>query len=196
MSWHVLSSTYFDFDRFASESKADTLPQHLLPEIADRLNAPIHQPLAENLRRSDKVLSRLYGRPEHWALARRVLEELSDGDAVYSAGCDSGIPLALRCALRRRNVAFAINFADPSRVRARVLGWLIALTQLEVVAFVTTGHQAGLLEKSFGRRLHAVHVVEGQTDCAFFRPLPNKPCLLYTSPSPRDATLSRMPSSA
>ena len=24
----------------------------------------------------------------------------------------------------------------------------------------------------------------------------NKPCLLYTSPSPRDATLSRMPSSA
>ena len=27
-------------------------------------------------------------------------------------------------------------------------------------------------------------------------PLPNKDCLLYTSPSPRDATLSRMPSSA
>ena len=25
---------------------------------------------------------------------------------------------------------------------------------------------------------------------------PDKPCLLYTSPSPRDATLSRMPSSA
>ena len=28
-----------------------------------------------------------------------------------------------------------------------------------------------------------------------FKPLAN-PCLLYTSPSPRDATLSRMPSSA
>ena len=29
------------------------------------------------------------------------------------------------------------------------------------------------------------------------KPLPEfKPCLLYTSPSPRDATLSRMPSSA
>ena len=26
--------------------------------------------------------------------------------------------------------------------------------------------------------------------------LPYRPCLLYTSPSPRDATLSRMPSSA
>ena len=29
----------------------------------------------------------------------------------------------------------------------------------------------------------------------YVTPLP-KPCLLYTSPSPRDATLSRMPSSA
>ena len=28
------------------------------------------------------------------------------------------------------------------------------------------------------------------------RPDRNQPCLLYTSPSPRDATLSRMPSSA
>ena len=28
------------------------------------------------------------------------------------------------------------------------------------------------------------------------RPLPNTPCLLYTSPSPRDRTRSRMPSSA
>ena len=27
-------------------------------------------------------------------------------------------------------------------------------------------------------------------------PVSKKPCLLYTSPSPRDATLSRMPSSA
>ena len=26
--------------------------------------------------------------------------------------------------------------------------------------------------------------------------IPNQSCLLYTSPSPRDATLSRMPSSA
>ena len=29
-----------------------------------------------------------------------------------------------------------------------------------------------------------------------FKPAGDQPCLLYTSPSPRDATLSRMPSSA
>ena len=32
--------------------------------------------------------------------------------------------------------------------------------------------------------------------CQEFRPSQNSPCLLYTSPSPRDRTRSRMPSSA
>ena len=39
-----------------------------------------------------------------------------------------------------------------------------------------------------------------QGDAEFFKghfpQMPIMPCLLYTSPSPRDATLSRMPSSA
>ena len=45
----------------------------------------------------------------------------------------------------------------------------------------------------------AVNQVDYQTFEAFFGSFPMKvasTCLLYTSPSPRDATLSRMPSSA
>ena len=44
----------------------------------------------------------------------------------------------------------------------------------------------------FGHSLNAEHHLVGGTaiDAGL------KPCLLYTSPSPRDATLSRMPSSA
>ena len=38
-----------------------------------------------------------------------------------------------------------------------------------------------------GERVHFVHAPSSE---------PNATCLLYTSPSPRDATLSRMPSSA
>ena len=37
---------------------------------------------------------------------------------------------------------------------------------------------------------------DNQWRAAGFRAVPNCICLLYTSPSPRDATLSRMPSSA
>jgi glycosyltransferase involved in cell wall biosynthesis len=175
MGWHVLSSTYFDFGRFERESKADTLPHHLLPKIAERLNAKITQPSVDDVRTVDRMLSRIYARPEHWALARKMCRQLKPGDAVYTAGSDAGVPLALLCALRRKKVSFAINFADPSRSRTKAVGWLLAFTSIKLIAFVTTDYQAKLLNKSFGRRLYAVHVVEGQTDCNFFRPLEDKP---------------------
>ena len=49
--------------------------------------------------------------------------------------------------------------------------------------------------------MHNVAYYTGFIYCSFGRPYgcvitQNKICLLYTSPSPRDATLSRMPSSA
>lgn len=175
MGWHVLSSTYFDFERFERESKADTLPHHLLPKIAERLGAEIHQPRPDSGGIIDRLLSKIYSRPEHWSLARRMLGIVKDGDAVYTSGCDTGVPLALLCLLRRRKVSFAINFADPARTRPKVLGWILALSSIKVIAFVTTDYQAGLLNQSFGRRLHGVHVIEGQTDCQFFRPPTERP---------------------
>ncbi len=170
MAWHVLSSTYFDFDRFARESKADNLPEHLLPKVAGRLDATIHQPRSDASSRLDRLGALLYAYPEHWALARRVYPLLADGDAVYTAGCDGGIPLALLCGLRRRSVSFAIAFSDTSRPRTRLLGWLLVLLGVRLTAVVTTGQQAATVRQSFGRRIAGVHVIDGQTDCNFFRP--------------------------
>lgn len=172
MAWYVLSSTCFDFERFARESEADRLPHHLLPRIAERLGAQIHQPepIIGTPPLLDRVGALLYGGPEHWALARKVYPLLADGDSVYTAGCDAGIPLALLCAIRRRPVSFAIAFADPSRLRPKVFGWIMALLSLPLTALVTTEHQAQQVRRSFGRRIRAVHVIEGQTDCRFFRP--------------------------
>ena len=178
MGWHVLSSTYFDFDRFARESRADTLPHHLLPSIAERLGATIHQPPPAadyTPDRWERLGGRLYGGPQHWAQARRVLAQLADGDAVYSVGCDAGVPLALLCAVHRRRVSFAIAFADVARVRSAFFGWLLALLRVRLRAFVTTDHQARLVERSFGRLIDGVHVIEGQTDCRFFRPPEARP---------------------
>ena len=50
----------------------------------------------------------------------------------------------------------------------------------------------------YHKRLTEIYLVlegEGEIELDGER-FPIKPCLLYTSPSPRDATLSRMPSSA
>lgn len=182
MGWHVLSSTYFDFDRFARESAADRLPHHLLPKIAERLQAKIHQPEGESTSRRDRLGSLIYGRPEHWQLARSVSKELQHGDAVYAAGCDIGIPVALLAAARRRKIRIAVAFIHPDQPRTRILGWILTMTALKITALVTTDDQATSLKKSFGRRVDAVHAIHGQTDCDFFRPpekrQPNTPPLI------------------
>lgn len=172
MAWHVLSSTYFDFARFERESAADRLPGHLLPRIAERLDATIHQPGdgAREPSRLDRLSSHLYGQPMHWELARRTLGQLRAGDAVYAAGCDSGVPLALACALRRRRVDFAIAFIDVRRRRSRLLGWLLVLLRLRLLILVPTEEQAVEARRSFGRRAVGVDTLDGQTDTRFFRP--------------------------
>ncbi|MGH1489346.1 MAG: glycosyltransferase family 4 protein [Acidimicrobiales bacterium] len=170
MAWHVLSSTHFDLDRFARESEADSLPEHLLPQIVERLGASLHMPDDDSVSALDRFGALFYAAPQHWALARRVYPLLNDGDSVYSSGCDAGVPLALMCALRHRDISFAIAFADPTRIRTKIFGWIAVLLSLRLTAIVTTNHQIDLTLRSFGRRIAGVHAIEGQTDCRFFRP--------------------------
>lgn len=170
MAWHVLSSTNFDLQRFARESEADSLPEHLLPQVVERLGATLHMPGEPTNKLIDRIGSLFYASSAHWALAREVYPQLVDGDSVYSSGCDAGVPLAMLCALRRRKVSFAIAFADPSRVRSKVFGWLAVLLSLRLTAIVTTTHQVEHAKRSFGKRIEGVYALEGQTDCRFFRP--------------------------
>ena len=62
----------------------------------------------------------------------------------------------------------------------------------------TTLAEAGMCPVNVHWHLGAEHVSAGEYDMAHTAASANGPstCLLYTSPSPRDATLSRMPSSA
>ena len=171
MGWHVLSSTYFDFARFDRESKADTLPHHLLPDIAARLNAEIHQPEEGSSSLFDRMATALYARPEHWALGP------PDLSASRRWRCRVHRRLRRRSAARAfvrpeaaANLVRPSPSPDTSRARTKVIGWVLALLSYRLMAVVTTDHQAELVAKSFGRRIAAIHVVEGQTDCRFFRP--------------------------
>ena len=184
MAWHVLSSTFFDFDRFDRDARDDLKPVHVLPKVAARLGAEVHQPDDGSRRPGpiDRLAARIYGQPMHWELARRVFPLLSPGDSVYAAGCDSGVPLALLCALRRRRVAFAISFIDVNRRRTQLVGWLLVLLRVRLLIMVPTGQQADDARRSFGRRAAGIHAIDGMTDTDFFRPPaqrpPNRPPLL------------------
>lgn len=177
MAWHVLSSSYFDFDRFEHDARADVSPAHVLPRVADRLGAAIHQPaLTDEATGSiDRLGARLYGQPIHWDQARRVLPSLQAGDAVYAAGDDSGVPLALLCAIRRRDVDFAISFIDVTRLRTRLVGWVLVLLRLRIMLIVPTEQQAEEARRTFGRRAIAIDTIDGLTDTEFFRPPTARP---------------------
>jgi glycosyltransferase involved in cell wall biosynthesis len=172
VQWHVLSSTYFDFDQFERDSREDRSPNHVLPLIAERLGATVHQPSPDSgvTRRRDRLGAAIYGQPMHWELARRTIGQLRDGDAVYAAGCDTGVPLALLCALRRRRVSFAISFIDVTRRRSRIVGWLLVLLRIRLLLVLPTDLQAEEARAGFGRRAVDIDTIDGQTDTAFFRP--------------------------
>ncbi|MGI9617020.1 MAG: glycosyltransferase family 4 protein [Acidimicrobiales bacterium] len=166
----MLATTPVDFEKFRRESDADRMPRHLLSMIADGLGAELHVPDPSRVTRLDRALSLLYANPYHWEMARRVFPTLADGDGVFTTGCDAGVPLALLCSLRRRRVAFAINFMAPGRLRTRIAGWVLVLTLQRMLAMASLEQQSERLARSFGRKATAIATIGYTTDCSFFRP--------------------------
>ena len=62
------------------------------------------------------------------------------------------------------------------------------------LGFIGLGIMGGAIAKNLVNAGYSVTV--WNRTAAKIKPLTDMGCLLYTSPSPRDATLSRMPSSA
>ncbi len=168
--WYVLASSPVDFERFDRERRADRMPRHLLPVIAERFDATLAMPDPARVTRRDRRLSRIYGLPHHWELARRLIKEVDHGDVVFTTGDDSGVPLALLCALRRRRVAFAIGITDPSRPKIKMLGWLLSLLLDRLLILVTLEEHAERVGRSFGRLASNVSTIGYTTDLEFFRP--------------------------
>ena len=69
---------------------------------------------------------------------------------------------------------------------------LLAIPLLVLLASLWLNAQEALLDQRLDFKVHKVLL----KDALFELSLQSSICLLYTSPSPRDATLSRMPSSA
>ena len=99
-------------------------------------------------------------------------------------------PVALPGSISSLNDTFLYNFTNSAGTSADWNGWV-----------TTTTSYAGVWG---GTHAHCDNTTSGYGGAPYFgngaghmrSPYMNLTCLLYTSPSPRDATLSRMPSSA
>lgn len=176
MQWHVLTSTNFDFDEIAAKASGDRHPRHLVPELAQALNAEVHQPNAGTAGVLDRLGALIYGRPEHWALARDVRSQLEPGHGVYAGGDDIGFVLLLLCVIgRNRSVRFVVACTNPKRFRTRLIGWFLVLVGMRWIMPVPSRRMADAAGDDFGRLLPSIVAMGTQIDTEFFRPLDPRP---------------------
>lgn len=172
MGFHLATSIVFDFNAFLHRAEADQGPRHTVYQVAERLGAQIHQPHKEGISLLDKLLSKLVGNPEHWALARNLINELSQEDTIYCSGEEIGIPLAMLAKLKSRHLKLVVHVMAPHRPRFRALVKLLDLGPLIKLFTVTDKQKANLIRSLVPNA--QVFVVPEQTDASFFTPGPGK----------------------
>lgn len=167
---YVLTSRRVDFDEIARRAEADESPAHLLRELARRLDAQILQPGDAPVGRLDRVLARIVGTPEQWAIARQTLRNASRGDFVFCNGEDIGLAVGLlNAGPRRGRVRLAFAVMAPERTRARWLLRLLHVVRAEPLLLTGVRRKADFLRTWVKADPKNVAYVAEQVDDQFFR---------------------------
>ena len=91
--------------------------------------------------------------------------------------------------------ALQVNLYAEDKTEAEIIHWWYSGADAQAIAYLSEIYNnSGGLWYSSAKETYSVAREEVVSRLA--RGYPPTACLLYTSPSPRDATLSRMPSSA
>lgn len=170
MTRRIVTSTRFDLAFFRERKAKDEGPVHVVDLLAERLGATVHQPGEATPSRADRIAATIVGTPEHWALAREVLQQSAPGDLIYATGSDAGLPIALLNIAMRRRAKVAVYFVAPTRPRPRALSQLISRIPGPFMAVTGTIEKVAALSDSIGERVHDVHLADEQTDTDFFSP--------------------------
>lgn len=164
----LVTSSTFDFEAFRTRRRDDIGPGHAMGALAECLSAEIAQPADHSDKRRDRLGSMIVGQPQHWALARTLLGELRSGDLVYATGDDSGLPIGLLAAVRRRKIKLAVFYSAPNRLRARTLTKVLARLGVDVLPIAGADDKVQMLtDLDVGR---PGLLASEQTDTKFFRP--------------------------
>lgn len=110
MKYHLALSRPIDLESIAKDAEVGICPRHVMWGLSQRLGATIHQPEGYSQLFLDRIRSKVSSRPEHWALARKLSEQLDSNDAILYTGEDVGIPLATLCGAKRNRPKIAVFF--------------------------------------------------------------------------------------
>jgi len=170
MAYHIVTGTFFDFNMFAQRAEDDRGPRHSLYQLAEKLQANIHQPGDYTITLGDKLLSKLYSTPEHWAMARSLASSFSSEDTVYATGEDMGLPLAFLLKLKRDRPKLITYCMVPERPRTKAFIKLFSLVKVIDLFTVHEPNKEAALKRLFGLPDERVFQFISQADEKFFTP--------------------------
>ena len=173
--FHILTSIKFDFEQFVARATLGQGPRHTVWQLKDILNAQVHQPDFENgslVNSLDKLLSKIIGKPHHWALARQVLAQTCSDDVIYCCAEDVGLPLALLALFKKDRPRLVVNVMCPERWRPKLLLKWFQLHRNINAFTVNTAQKAQTLRDMLNLPEDTVTCLTEQTDKQFFYPEP------------------------
>lgn len=170
LKYHLLLSRPIDLKGVARDVQAGKCPRHMMWELSQRLGAAIHTPGAEPVLPQDKIRAKIAGRPEHWALARALSQQLKRDDVIFCTGEDIGIPVATLCGGKQDRPKIAVHFHNIDRPRGRAALKLFDLANSIDLFIVCASPQADFLRRYLRLPEERICIVADQTDTAFFTP--------------------------
>ncbi|AFY55941.1 glycosyltransferase [Rivularia sp. PCC 7116] len=174
MNYHIALNSVDDIKTFAIKNQLGQHPAHVMWDMSQVLKANIHQPIDVEVLPKDRRLARIFGFPEHWALARKLSEQLDSNDVIYCDGEPLGIPIATLCSQKRNRPKIAVLFHNLNRPKG-----LLALNLLKfadsIDLFVTgTTPQENFLKRYLKLSENRIFKIayHPSTDTSFFTPKP------------------------
>ena len=174
MKYNIVLNSTSDIEGFALNAQLGENPSHVMWEIAQTLKAKIHQPINVKILPQDKILAKIIGFPEHWALARQLSEQLKEDDVIYCDGEQLGIPIANLCSKKQKPPKIAVLFHNISRPRGYLALNLLKVTNSIDLFLTGTASQAEFLHKYLSLPKNRIYRIPSHpsTDTSFLIPKP------------------------
>ena len=172
MKYHLVLGRKIELDGIERDAQLAKCPRHVLQALRDRLNVTVHAPDGEAISLSDKLRSKISSKPEHWAAARKLSEQVSSDDVIFCTGEDIGIPVAAVCGESSERPKIVVYFHNIDRLRGRVAMKLFGLADKIDLFMTCASPQTNFLRSYLGIPESRILVLLEQTDIQFFTPGP------------------------
>lgn len=175
MKYHLALGRPIDFESIAKDAEVGSCPRHVMWGLSQQLGATIHQPEGYSPSVLDQMRSKVSSRPEHWALARKLSEQLDSNDTILCTGEDVGIPIATLCGAKRNRPKIAVFFHNIDRPRGHLALKMFGLANRIDLFIACASPQADFLGSYLDLPESRCWVLLDQTDTRFFTPGPPRP---------------------